>query len=207
MVKARRAKVNRKTKETDIQVNLNIDGQGKAKIQTGIGFLDHMLELFAQHGLFDLEVKVKKADLQVDLHHTNEDIGICLGEAFNQALGKRKGIRRFGQRVIPMDEALVEVRAVVDISGRPFFNNIKTKKSSATKESAGGYTLEYARQFFQAFLNHCPMALHISVLEAADDVHHLLEAIFKAVARALDEACQIDPRRKGVPSTKGSLEI
>lgn len=205
MAKARRVKVRRKTKETDIQVSLNIDGQGKSKIDTGIGFLDHMLELFAKHGLFDLEVKAK-GDLRVDIHHTNEDIGICLGQAFNQALGERKGIRRFGEKTIPMDEALVRVRAVVDISGRPFFNNIKSEKPYKEKDVQGGYNLGYARQFFQALINHFPITMHISILEAGSDTHHLLEAIFKAAAKALDEATQIDPRVKGIPSTKGGLK-
>ncbi len=205
MAKARRVKVRRKTKETDIQVSLNIDGQGKSKIDTGIGFLDQMLELFAKHGLFDLEVKAK-GDLRVDIHHTNEDIGICLGQAFNQALGERKGIRRFGEKTIPMDEALVRVRAVVDISGRPFFNNIKSEKPYKEKDVQGGYNLGYARQFFQALINHFPITMHISILEAGSDTHHLLEAIFKAAAKALDEATQIDPRVKGIPSTKGGLK-
>lgn len=204
MVKVRKVKVNRKTSETDIRVSLNIDGKGKSKIDTGIGFLDHMLELFAKHGLFDLEIKAK-GDLKVDLHHTNEDIAICLGQAFNKALGRRKGIRRFGEKTIPMDEALVQVRAVVDISGRPFFNNIKSEKACEERDAQGGYSLEYARHFFQALVNNFPITLHISILEAGKDSHHLLEAIFKAVGRALDEAIQIDPRIKGIPSTKGEL--
>lgn len=204
MAKARAVKVKRKTKETDIQIKLNIDGQGRSKVDTGIAFLDHMLELFAKHGLFDLEIRAK-GDLAVDLHHTNEDIGICLGQAFNQALGKRKSIQRFGEKTIPMDEALVQVRAVVDISGRPFFNNIKSEKAYTERDVQGGYNLEYARQFFQALVNHFPITLHISILEPGADMHHLLEAVFKAAARALDEATQIDRRVKGVPSTKGGL--
>ena len=204
MKKVRKAKIKRKTKETDIQLSLNIDGRGESKISTGIGFLDHMLELFAKHGLFDLEIKAK-GDLKVDIHHTNEDIGICLGQAFNKALGKRAGMRRFGEKTIPMDEALVQVRTVVDISGRPFFNNIKSEKVFEEKIVPGSYNLEYARQFFQALVNNFPITLHISILEAGSDTHHLLEAIFKATAKALDEATQIDPRIKGVPSTKGRL--
>ena len=204
MVKLRQARIKRKTKETDISVSLNIDGQGKSRIDTGIKFLDHMLELFAKHGLFDLQIKAK-GDLEVDLHHTNEDIAICLGEAFNKALAKRKGIRRFGEKTVPMDEALVQVRSVVDISGRPFFNNIKSEKKKQQNQAQGGYSLEYARQFFQALVNNFPITLHITILAAGQDTHHLLEAIFKAVARSLDEATQIDPRIKGVPSTKGRL--
>ena len=201
MARARRAKIRRKTKETDIVVVLNIDGQGKSKITTGIGFLDHMLELFAKHGLFDLEIRAK-GDLQVDMHHTNEDIAICLGQAFNQALGNKQGIRRFGDKTVPMDEALVHV--VLDISGRPFLNSNWAKKVSQTKD-VEGYNLEYARQFFQTFVNNFPVTLNIAVLEAGSDMHHLLEAIFKATAKTLDDATQIDPRIKGIPSTKGRI--
>jgi imidazoleglycerol-phosphate dehydratase len=202
-MKARKIKIKRKTRETDVLVSLNIDGKGKARIDTGIAFLDHMLQLFAKHGLFDLQIKAK-GDLAVDLHHTNEDIGICLGQAFNKALGTRKGIRRFGERIIPMDEALVKVRAVVDISGRPFFNNIKLKRYEE-KDVQGGYNLKYTRHFFQALVNNFPITIHITVLEPGSDLHHLLEAIFKAAAVALDEATGIDPRKKGIPSTKGRL--
>lgn len=204
-MKKRSSKIQRKTEETDITIVLAIDGKGKSSIKTGIPFLDHMLTLFSKHGLFDLDIKVKKSDLDVDMHHTNEDLGISLGQAFNKALDQRKGIRRFGEKTIPMDEALVQVRAVVDISGRPFFNNIKSEKVYEDKAAQGGYTLEYTRQFFQALVNNFPITMHISVLEASPDTHHLLEAIFKAAAKALDEATQIDPRVKGVPSTKGSL--
>lgn len=204
MTKARRAKVNRKTKETDIQLSLNLDGRGRSKIDTGIAFLDHMLELFAKHGCFDLEIKAK-GDLAVDLHHSNEDIGICLGQAFNQALADRKGIQRFGENTIPMDETLVHVRSVVDISGRPYFNNIKCEKAYQDKPAQGGYDLNYARQFFQALVNNFPITLHINILEPGSDAHHLLEAIFKAAGRTLDKATQIDPRIKGIPSTKGRL--
>lgn len=203
-MKKRKAKVNRKTKETSIAVELNIDGKGDSNIKTGIPFLDHMLTLFAKHGLFDLKIRAK-GDLEVDLHHTNEDIGICLGQAFKEALGEKEGIRRFGEKTIPMDEALVNVRAVVDISGRPFFNNIKSEKPYEDKDVQGGYNLEYARQFFQALINNFPITMHISILSSGSDMHHLIEAVFKAAARALDEATQIDPRVKGVPSTKGRI--
>jgi len=203
-MKKRKVKIKRKTKETDVVVELTIDGKGSSIIDTGIAFLDHMLVLFAKHGLFDLKIKAK-GDLDVDFHHTNEDIGICLGEAFKKALAEKKGIKRFGEKTIPMDEALVNVRVVVDISGRPFFNNIKSEKPYEEKDVQGGYNLEYTRQFFQAIVNNFPIALHISILEASSDMHHLLEAIFKATAKALDEATRIDPRVKGVPSTKGRL--
>ncbi|MBN3038872.1 MAG: imidazoleglycerol-phosphate dehydratase HisB [Candidatus Omnitrophica bacterium] len=195
----RKTQVKRKTRETDILVKLNIDGKGKSKIKTGIAFLDHMLELFAKHGLFDLEIKAK-GDLQVDIHHTNEDIGICLGQGFNKALGTKKGIRRFGDKTVPMDEALA--RVVIDISGRPFLNSDWQVRSP---ESVEGYNLEYARQFLQAMINNFPITVNISVLASGPDMHHLLEAIFKAFARSLDEATQLDPRIKGVPSTKGRL--
>lgn len=203
MAKVRVAKVKRKTKETDIQISLNVEGKGKSKISTGIGFLDHMLELFAKHGLFDLEIKAK-GDLQVDIHHTNEDIGICLGQAFNKALGTKKGIRRFGDKTVPMDEALV--RVVIDISGRPFINPTTswTDRVFAPTE-VEGYNLKYTGQFFQALVNNFPITINISILASGPDMHHLLEAIFKATARALDEATQIDPRIKGVPSTKGRI--
>ena len=138
MTRARKAKVKRRTKETDILIALNIDGQGKSKISTGIGFLDHMLELFAKHGLFDLEIRAK-GDLQVDLHHTNEDIAICLGQAFNQALGKKEGIRRFGDKTVPMDEALVHV--VIDISGRPYLNSNWRKKVHEEKDVEGYFKI------------------------------------------------------------------
>ena len=203
-MKKRRAKIQRKTEETYIVVDLTIDGKGNSNIKTGIPFLDHMLTLFSKHGLFDLKVSAK-GDLEVDIHHTNEDIGICLGQAFSKALGDRKGIRRFGEKTIPMDEALVNVRVALDISGRPFFNNIKSERPYEEKDVQGGYNLEYARQFFQALINNFPITMHISILEASSDMHHLLEAVFKAVARALDEAIQIDPRVKGTPSTKGRL--
>lgn len=202
MAKARRAKVKRKTKETDIQVSLNIDGQGKSKIDTGIGFLDHMLELFAKHGLFDLEIKAK-GDLKVDIHHTNEDVGRLLGEAFNKALGKKVGIRRFGEKTVPMDEALV--RVVIDISGRASLNRVWSERIFEVRAAEGGYSLEDARHFLDSFVKSSLITMHISILTAGSDPHHLLEAIFKAAASALDEATQIDPRRKGIPSTKGRL--
>jgi imidazoleglycerol-phosphate dehydratase len=181
---------------------LTIDGKGTSDIKTGIPFLDHMLTLFAKHGLFDLTIKAK-GDLEVDIHHTNEDIGICLGQAFEEALGEKKGIRRFGEKTVPMDEALV--RVVVDISGRPFINSDWFGGKAYEMKDIEGYNLEYARQFFQAFVNKFQITINISVLSSSSDMHHIIEAIFKALAKALDEATQIDPRVKGVPSTKGCL--
>jgi imidazoleglycerol-phosphate dehydratase len=204
MSRKRQVQIKRKTRETEISVKLNIDGEGKAKINTGIGFLDHMLELFAKHGLFNLEIKAK-GDLHVDLHHTNEDVGTCLGQAFSKALANKKGIRRFGEKTIPMDEALVQVRVVVDVSGRPFLNPVWSERPFEVRPIEGGYSLEHARHFFQAFVNNFPITMHISILSASSDTHHLIEAMFKAVARALDEATQIDKRVKGIPSTKGRL--
>lgn len=191
----------RKTKETDIIVDLTIDGKGDSKIKTGIPFLDHMLTLFAKHGLFDLNIKAK-GDLDVDIHHTNEDIAICLGQAFEKALVEKKGIRRFGEKTVPMDEALV--RVVIDISGRSFVNATWSDKPHEARD-VEGYNLEYTRQFFKAFVDNFPVTMNISILSSGSDMHHLLEAIFKATAKALDEATQIDPRVKGVPSTKGRL--
>jgi len=200
-MKERKAKIKRKTKETDIVLDLTIDGKGNSSIKTGIPFLDHMLTLFAKHGLFDLNIKAK-GDLDVDIHHTNEDIGICLGEAFEKALGNKKGIRRFGDKTVPMDE--VRVQVVVDISGRAFLNSNWFEGIHETGD-VEGYNLEYARHFFGAFVRGFPITMHIYVKSASSDMHHLLEAIFKALAKALDEATQIDPRVKGVPSTKGRL--
>jgi imidazoleglycerol-phosphate dehydratase len=202
-MKKRKAKIPRKTSETDIVVDLSVDGRGDSNIKTGIPFLDHMLTLFAKHGLFDLNIKAK-GDLEVDIHHTNEDIGECLGQAFNKALEDKKGIRRFGDKTVPMDE--VRVQAVVDISGRPFLNSNWFEGVYETKDTEG-YNLEYARHFFEAFERGFPITTHIYVKSSSGsaDMHHIIEAIFKAMAKALDEATQIDPRVKGIPSTKGRL--
>jgi imidazoleglycerol-phosphate dehydratase len=193
----RKAKIKRKTKETDISLELSIDGKGKADIKTGIGFLNHGLELFAKHGFFDLKLKAK-GDLKVDIHHTNEDIGICLGLAFKKALGDMKGIKRFGFFYVPMEEALV--RVVLDISGRPALflrKNIKMPKSS-------GYGLKDLKHFLQSFVRNANITMHIDILQG-DDSHHVIEAIFKVFAKAMDEATQIDKRSATVPSTKGIL--
>jgi len=197
----RTSEINRKTKETEIAVKLNLDGKGKAKIKTGIGFLNHMLELFAYHGLFDLAIKAK-GDLDVDTHHTNEDVGIALGQAFKKALGTKKGITRFGQSFVPMDEALSRARVVIDISGRPslYFKN-KVKMIRPAK----GYDLNDCEEFLKSLVLHSGINMHVDILRGKD-THHCLESLFKALARALSEATRIEPRRgKKIPSTKGRL--
>lgn len=201
-MKERRTYLRRKTKETDISIRLNIDGKGKYRIDTGIGFLNHMLELFSFHGFFDLEVKAK-GDLDVDIHHTNEDLGIALAEAFKKALGDKKGIKRFGSSFIPMDETLVQV--VLDISGRP--NLVITGAVSGEAEKRrvrSTYTINDAKQFLRAFVNTLGINLHIQIIYG-EDVHHIIEAIFKGLAKALDEATQIEARKRKVPSTKGKI--
>ena len=199
--KVRNAKIKRKTTETDITGELKIDGSGKADIKTGIGFLDHMLTLFAFHGLFDLTLKVK-GDLNVDSHHTNEDIAICLGKAFKEALGDCKGIRRYGSKEIPMDTAAAKV--MIDISGRCAFV-WKTPKYSETIAPAERYSIDYGKDFLDTFAKNANINLHVEIY-SGEDLHHILEAIFKAFGVALDEAAQIDVRRKGVPSTKGTID-
>jgi len=194
---SRCAEMERITKETRIKLALGVDGSGEATICTSVPFLDHMLNLFARHGLFDLEIEAC-GDIDIDFHHTVEDIGIVLGEAFKQALCDKKGIRRYGQATVPMDETLAAV--AVDISGRPFLvYNVRLPKVKI-----GEFDVELAREFFQAFANHCGLNLHINVMYG-DNVHHILEACFKAVARAMDMATQLDPRVQGVMSTKGVL--
>jgi imidazoleglycerol-phosphate dehydratase len=194
---SRKASIERVTNETRIRLELSIDGAGKAKICTSVPFLDHMLNLFARHGFFDLEVEAS-GDIDIDFHHTVEDIGIVLGEAFKQALGDKKGIRRYGQATVPMDETLASV--AIDISGRPYL----VYHVTLPKVKIGEFDVELAREFFQAFVNHCGLNLHINVMYG-ENVHHIIEACFKAVARAMDVATQLDPRVEGVMSTKGVL--
>jgi imidazoleglycerol-phosphate dehydratase len=194
---SRIANLERVTNETRIRLELNVDGSGKAAICTSVPFLDHMLNLFARHGLFDLTVEAS-GDIDIDFHHTVEDIGIVLGEAFKQALGDKKGIRRYGQATVPMDETLASV--AIDISGRPYL----VYHVMLPKVKIGEFDVELAREFFQAFVNHCGLTLHINVMYG-DNVHHIIEACFKAVARAMDVATQLDPRVEGVMSTKGVL--
>jgi imidazoleglycerol-phosphate dehydratase len=194
------AKINRKTKETKISLVLNIDGDGKSQISTGILFLDHMLTLFSKHGLFDLTIKAE-GDLAVDIHHTNEDVGLCLGDALSKALEDKRGIKRFGSAYVTMDEALS--RVVVDISGRPSFYLDSEIKIPAPLEK-DKYDLPSLKHFLQSFSQKGGLNLHVSVLKG-DDFHHIAESIFKALGRALDEATIIDRRIKGIPSTKGTL--
>ena len=198
-LKKRSATVSRKTQETQIRISLTLDGTGKAKIQTGIPFLNHMLTSLAKHGLFDLEINAK-GDLEVDIHHTNEDIGIVLGQTFSKALGKKEGIRRFGFFSVPMDESLV--RASLDFSGRPSFLVLKSKGVKFSRLET--YSFHDATEFLRAFTQHAGINLTIEVVNG-EDSHHIIEAMFKATAKALDMAAQIDSRVKGVPSTKGAL--
>ena len=196
--KKRAAIIKRKTKETDISGKLLIDGSGKTDIDTGIGFLDHMLELFAFHGLFDLKLKVK-GDLKVDRHHTNEDIGIALGRAFKDALGQCKGIRRYSFFEVPMDQT--RVKAIVDVGNRYAFDRKFPQSFAVTAEE--GYSIAEGMDFFDSFAKNLVINLHIDVI-SGEDMHHTLEAAFKAFGIALDMATQIDLRRKGVPSSKGT---
>jgi len=196
----RKAMIKRKTSETNIAVKLNLGGSGKSKIKTGIGFLDHMLTLFAKHGLFDLEIKAS-GDLEVDRHHTNEDVGICLGQAFAKALKDKKGISRYGFCFVPMDESLANARVVLDISARPslYFN-----KPASIKGDCEGYNIQDAKEFFKAFAGNSGINMHVDIIRG-EDTHHIIEAVFKAFARAMKDAVKIDKRVKGVPSTKGKL--
>ena len=192
------AKVSRKTKETDISVEINIDGNGKSNLDTGIGFLDHMLEQISRHGLFDLKIKAK-GDLHIDAHHTVEDIGITLGQAFDKAIGNKLGIRRYGYSYVPLDEALS--RVVLDISGRPGLE----LTAEFTRSKIGEFDVDLIHEFFQGFINHANVTLHIENLKG-ENAHHQAETIFKAFGRALRVAVELDEKIKGVtPSTKGSL--
>lgn len=194
---SRQAHIERKTNETEIELKLNLDGSGQSKIASGVGFLDHMLELFSRHSLIDLHVQAT-GDLHVDQHHTVEDIGICLGSAFHQALGSKAGIRRYGSLVLPMEEALVIV--AVDLSGR-FYLDLQAP-IPATK--IGEFDSELVVDFWHAFATNVPCNLHVKLLSGRNS-HHICEAIFKGVGRALREAVEVDPRCEGIPSTKGTL--
>jgi len=194
----RSAQVSRNTLETRISVELNLDGTGKVRLDTGLPFLEHMLDQIARHGLLDLDITAK-GDLHIDAHHTVEDIGISLGQAFNQAVGDKKGLRRYGHAYVPLDEALS--RVVLDISGRPglVFN------AEFVRSNVGEFEVDLIREFFQGFVNHALVTLHIDNL-AGDNAHHQAETIFKAFGRALRVALELDPRMVGVmPSTKGTL--
>lgn len=193
----RQAEIKRKTKETDIRVALNLDGAGTSRINTGIGFLDHMLDLFARHGLFDLEVECQ-GDLHIDDHHSVEDIAICLGQAFAQALGEKRGIVRYGAAYVPMDETLA--RAVVDLSGRYYL----VYRVENTRDKVGTLSVELVEHFWHSFAEHCRCNLHIEALYGRNQ-HHIIEGVFKAVTRALAQAVRVDERITGVMSTKGTI--
>jgi imidazoleglycerol-phosphate dehydratase len=193
----RSADVERKTKETQISISLNLDGEGKKDISTGIPFFDHMLTLFSVHGFFDITVKAK-GDIEVDFHHTVEDIGLVLGDAFSQTLGSRKGIKRYGFAATPMDDALAEV--VIDLSNRPFLVFLVPEIAG----TGGAFNVSLSKEFFRAFATRAGMNLHIRV-PYGDNEHHVIEAVFKAVGKALDQATTMDDRIKGVRSSKGEL--
>ncbi len=194
----RSAAVTRKTAETEISVSLSIDGAGRAEIETGVGFFDHMLELFARHALFDLDVRCK-GDLHVDQHHTVEDVGIALGQALLQAMGDKKGITRYADVHLPMDETLT--RVAVDVSGRPFL----VFRTSFSRDKIGEFDTELVREWFQAFAMNAGLTLHVETLYG-DNQHHIAESCFKGLARTLRKALAVDPREGDrIPSTKGTL--
>ena len=194
----RKAKIDRKTKETDIKLDLNLDGKGVSEIKTGIPFLDHMLTLMAAHGFMNIRIAAK-GDTEIDYHHTVEDLGICLGMAISKALGEKKGIRRYGQSTVPMDEALVSV--VIDISNRPFL----AYRVPLDKTKTGQFDIGLVKEFFRALVNYAGITMHVD-LTSGTDPHHVAEAIFKAFGRALDMALGVEKRLEGeIPSTKGIL--
>ena len=197
MTQSRSAIVERKTKETSVLVRLNLDGEGRSKIKTGIEFLDHMPEQLAFHGLLDLEIECA-GDLHIDSHHSIEDIGIAIGQAFKEALGEKTGIRRYGHAYIPMDESLL--RAVLDFSGRPEF----VFNGQFGRYNLGNLDTQMIPHFFKSLAFNCGLTLHLSILDGSND-HHKCEGLFKAFARALSDAIALDPRRMGVSSTKGTL--
>ncbi len=197
MNQMRKAAVSRQTGETAIELDFTIDGDGNSSIETGVGFFDHMLTLMTKHGLFNLDVKCD-GDLEVDQHHSVEDIGIALGQAFNEALGDKKGITRYATVTTPMDEALSTIS--LDISGRAYF----VYHVEGLKDKVGNFDTELVEEFFQAFVSNAKVTLHIN-LEYGKNTHHMIESIFKGFGRVLDQATQKNPRMKGIPSTKGSL--
>lgn len=194
---SRRAEIQRETAETKIQLKLDLDGTGQAKVNTGIGFFDHMLDLLARHSLIDLDVQAK-GDLHVDAHHTVEDVGICFGKGLAQSLGDKAGIRRYGSATLPMDEVLVT--AAIDLSGRPFC----VWRADVAPEMLGGFNAPLAEEFWRAVASNAAMNLHV-VCHHGKNAHHIVEGVFKACARTLRQAIEIDPRVTGVPSTKGVL--
>ena len=197
IIMSRTASISRKTNETNIELSLNIDGSGESQLETGVPFLTHMLDLFAKHGQFDLKVNAN-GDTEIDDHHTTEDIGICLGHVLKEALGDKKGIKRYGSATIPMDETLATV--VVDLSNRPHFE----MRAEFPSQKVGTFDTELVQEFLWKLALEARMNLHV-IVHYGQNTHHIIEAIFKAMARALDEATMIDPRVKGVPSSKGML--
>jgi imidazoleglycerol-phosphate dehydratase len=193
----RTATVKRRTRETDIELTFAVDGSGRAQIATGVGFFDHMLELFAKHGLFDLQLKAR-GDLNVDAHHTVEDVGLALGQALRESLGDKKGLCRYGWCLLPMDDALA--RIALDCSGRPYLAYEAPEEAGPI----GDFPFQLIEEFLRAFSVQGGLNLHVALLDGRD-THHMAEAVFKGLARALDQATQIDPRVQGVPSTKGQL--
>jgi imidazoleglycerol-phosphate dehydratase len=193
----RRANLQRNTQETRISVAIALDGQGESRLQTGVPFLDHMLDQVARHGLVDLDI-IAEGDLHIDAHHTVEDVGITLGQAFHEALGDRRGIRRYGHAYVPLDEALA--RVVIDFSGRPGL----VYQVAFPRARIGDFDVDLFKEFFQGFVNHARATLHIDALRG-DNAHHVAETVFKAWGRALRMAAELDPRSPGIPSTKGSL--
>ncbi|WP_394234663.1 imidazoleglycerol-phosphate dehydratase HisB [Niallia oryzisoli] len=194
----RSASIQRKTNETNIELELNIDGSGQSQLDTGVPFLTHMLDLFAKHGQFDLSVNAK-GDTEIDDHHTTEDIAICLGQVLKEALGEKKGIKRYGNAFVPMDETLAQV--VIDLSNRP---HLEIRGAEFPSQKVGTFDTELVHEFLWKFCLEARMNLHV-IVHYGQNTHHIIEAIFKAMARALDEATTIDPRVKGVPSSKGML--
>ena len=196
----RTARLSRQTKETKVELSLNLDGRGEASVHTGIGFFDHMLDLLARHSLIDLDAHAE-GDLHVDLHHTVEDVGIVLGQALEKAVGDKRGIHRYGWAIVPMDESLAQV--AIDLSGRPAF----VFNARFTGETIGTFAVELVEEFFKALATSARMNLHVSVPYGTNN-HHIAEAIFKATAKALRQAVSLDPRNEGgMPSTKGSLTV
>jgi imidazoleglycerol-phosphate dehydratase len=197
----RRSRIERKTSESEVMVELNLDGSGATSIDTGVPFYDHMLTALGKHSLFDLTVKAK-GDIAIDSHHTVEDVAICIGDALKEALGDKSGISRFGAAVVPLDEALAQ--AVVDVSGRPYFVHTGEPLGQATHLIGGNFAGSLTGHVFESIAHHAGITLHVRVL-AGRDPHHIVEAQFKALARALRAATTLDPRVQGVPSTKGAL--
>ena len=193
----RGAEVSRRTNETDIQLSFGVDGSGRSELKTDVPFLNHMLDLFTKHGQFDLQVKAK-GDIEIDDHHTVEDIGICLGQTLREALGDKKGIKRYASVFVPMDEALAQV--VIDISNRPHFEY----RADYPSQQVGSFSTELVQEFLWKFALEARVTLHV-IVHYGQNTHHMIEAIFKALGRALDEATLVDPRVTGVPSTKGVL--